>query len=345
LYNRPAPYKVDSTINTNTFIPKTDLPSYPSEAAVLGGVTAEMMKLLFPTEIAFIEQKRQEEENAAIASGANVRSDIETGEALGRQIAQVFIARAKTDHAATAGGNQQIWEGLASATSAKGEIPWVSLEVPKRPPMLPLFGNVIPFLFDSLTVITLRPGPPPSTSSDEFKQSNTDAYNQIKNDTRDHEKIVQYWADGVGTYTPAGHWNAIAAEDFITQDYSEVRWARNMALLNMAEMDAGIVCWNTKYYYFNPRPTQMIPDIKTLTGIPNFPSYISGHSTFSEAAATILGHLIPSNAAKYETMSSEAAMSRFISGIHTEIDCNAGLKTGKKIGDYAVQRAMADGGE
>ena len=156
---------------------------------------------------------------------------------------------------------------------------------------------------------------------------------------------MQYWADGVGTYTPPGHWNAIAAEDFIKQNYSEVRWARNIALLNMAEMDAAIVCWNTKYFYFNPRPTQMIPGIKTLTGIPNFPSYISGHSTFSEAAATILGHIIPANAGEYESMSHEAAMSRFISGIHTKADCDSGLVTGVKIGKYAIMRAMKDGAE
>ena len=72
-----------------------------------------------------------------------------------------------------------------------------------------------------------------------------------------------------------------------------------MALLNMAEMDAAIECWYIKYYYFNPRPTQMDPMIRTLTGIPNFPSYVSGHSMFSGAAATILGHIIPSRAQAY----------------------------------------------
>ena len=118
-----------------------------------------------------------------------------------------------------------------------------------------------------------------------------------------------------------------------------------MALLNMTEMDAGIVCWNTKYYYFNPRPTQMIPGIKTLTGIPNFPSYISGHSTFSESAAAILSHIIPANASKYEAMSAEAAKSRFISGIHTKLDCDKGLEVGKSVGEFAVQRAMTDGAE
>ena len=343
LYNRPAPYKVDSSVEA--LVPKTSLPSYPSEAAVLAGVTAEMMKLLFPDEIASIEEKLQEEELAAIESGAATRSDVTAGEALGRQVADLFTARAKTDKAGSAVGNPTIWAGLVTTTEAAGQTAWVSLEVPARPPMLPLFGNVKPFLFDSATVVSLRPGPPPSTSGSDMTQQVQMAYDQIKNPTRDQIHIVQFWADGVGTYTPPGHWNAIAALDFITQNFSEVRWARNMALLNMAEMDAGIVCWNTKYFYFNPRPTQIDPAIKTLTGIPNFPSYISGHSTFSAAAATVLGHIIPANASKYEAMSQQAAQSRFISGIHTQVDCNVGLQVGQNVGNYAVQRAAGDGAE
>ena len=89
----------------------------------------------------------------------------------------------------------------------------------------------------------------------------------------------------------------------------------------------------------------MIPEVKTLTGIPNFPSDISGHSTFSESAATILGHILPANSSKYEAMSHEAAMSRFISGIHTRLDCDKGLEVGRNVGNYAVRRAMTDGAE
>ena len=100
LYNRPAPYKVDSTIKT--YVTKTTLPSYPSEAAVLAGVTAEMMKLLFPGEIGTIQQKLEEAELAAIMSGAATRSDINAGEALGRQVAQMFITRARGDNAGKA---------------------------------------------------------------------------------------------------------------------------------------------------------------------------------------------------------------------------------------------------
>ena len=343
LYHRAAPYKVDSSVQAK--VTRTTLPAYPSEAAVLAGVTAELMKSLFPDEIANIQQKAQEAELAAIESGAAARSDINAGEALGRQVADLFIARAKTDNASVAVGNATIWAGLATQTAATGQTPWKSLEVPARPPMLPLFGNVKPFLFDSATVVSLRPGPPPSTSSSDMTQQVKSDYDQIKDPTRDQIRIVQFWADGVGTYTPPGHWNYIASMDFITQNFSEVRWARNLALLNMAEMDAGIVCWNTKYFYFNPRPTQIDPAVKTLTGVPNFPSYISGHATFSEAAATILGHIIPSQASKYEAMSQEASKSRFISGIHTEIDCSAGLQVGQNIGNYAVTRATNDGAD
>jgi membrane-associated phospholipid phosphatase len=210
--------------------------------------------------------------------------------------------------------------------------------------MLPFFGNVKPFLFDSATRVSLRPGPPPSTNSAQMKSETEEVYNYIKNPSRDQIRIVQFWADGAGTYTPAGHWDAIAAEDFIQKNLSEVRWARNFALLNMALMDAGIVCWDTKYYYFNPRPTQMNSNIKTLTGIPNFPAYISGHSTFSGAASAILSYLIPENASKYNSMASEASLSRIIGGIHYRSDCAVGLDVGKSIGNYAVLRAQTDGG-
>jgi hypothetical protein len=342
-YNQAAPYKNDSSVAAR-FINKTDLPAYPSEAAVLAGATAEMMKLLFPGEIANINQKAAEAEEAAIASGAATRAAVTAGDALGRQVAQAFITRARGDHAGTAGGSKTDWTNFETVTQSLGQIPWYSLETPKRPPMLPLFYKVLPFLFDSASIPSFRPGPPPSTSSKEFQQDADEVYNFIKNPSRENIGIVQYWADGVGTYTPPGHWDAIGAEDFVKKNWSEVRMARNMALLNMAEMDVAIVCWDIKYYYFNPRPTQINPSIKTLTGIPNFPSYVSGHSCFSGAAATVLSYLIPENASKYEAMAEEAGMSRLMGGIHYRVDCETGLQVGKNVGQYAVQRAMTDGG-
>jgi hypothetical protein len=343
LYNRPAPYQVDSTVQA--LAGKTSLPSYPSEGAVLAGVTAEMMQLLFPDEIASIQEKLQQQEFSLIASGAAAPSDVTAGEALGRQVADAFIARGRSDKAGSAVGTPTIWASFVTTAQANGQTAWTSLETPVRPPMLPLFGQVKGFLLDSADVVALRPAPPPSTGSDTMKQQVEQALNTVKNATRAQNSLVQFWADGVGTWTPPGHWNYIAAQDFIAQNWSEVRWARNMALLNMAEMDAAIECWNIKYYYFNPRPTQMDPMVRTLTGIPNFPSYVSGHSMFSSAAATILGHIIPSRAQAYQSMAQDAANSRIYSGIHFEIDCTVGMTVGQNVGNYAVQRAMSDGAE
>lgn len=343
LYNRAAPYKVDATLKV--LVPTSELPSYPSEDAVVIGVSLEMLKLLFPGDQDYIQQKAEEHKHARLLAGANVRSDLEAGEALGRAVAQKFVTRARGDRAGAAGGNPALWAQLEADCVAKGETPWLSLEVPKRPPMLPVFGKVKTFLFDSLACIALRPPPPPLVNSQKMKDETEEVYQFTKNPTRERTAIIHFWADGVGTYTPAGHWDAIAAEDFIKKNYSEVRWARNMALLNMSLMDAAVVCWDTKFYYFNPRPSQLNPNIKTLTGLPNFPSYISGHSTFSGAAATILGHIVKERASDYAAMATEASMSRLYGGIHYRSDCEVGLAVGKNIGNYAITRAKTDGAE
>jgi hypothetical protein len=343
LYNRSAPYVVDATVNT--LLPKSTLPSYPSEDAVIAGVASEMMKLLFPGDLDFIQQKVEEHKKARIIAGANIRSELEAGEALGKAVAQKFVTRARGDRAGVAGGSAAQWTQLENDCIARGETPWLSLEVPKRPPMLMVFGKVKPMLFDSLTAVSLRPGPPPLVNSDQMKKETKEILDLVNNPTRERIRIVHFWADGVGTYTPPGHWNAIAAEDFITKNWSEVRWARNIALLNMVMMDASIVCWDTKMFYFNPRPSQLNPNIKTLTGVPNFPAYISGHSTFSGGAARILGHILPDKAAVYDAMASEASLSRMYGGIHYRADCEVGLTVGKNIANYAVQRAQTDGAD
>ena len=343
LYNRAAPFTVDS--NIKVLIPKSNLPSYPSEDGVLSGVTVALLKMLFPTEIAYIQAKAEEQELSRILSGANVRSDVEAGVSLGRAIAAKFITRAASDGAGAAIGDQAYWTQLEVQTIALGEIPWKSLELPVRPPMLPKFGKVKSFFMTSEMVVSSRPIPPPSTNSAQFLKELNEVKNYSKNTNKKNMEMVSFWADGVGTYTPPGHWNAIAVESFEKQNYSEVMWARNLALLNIAMMDAAISCWDAKYYYFNPRPCQMDSSIKTLTGNPNFPAYVSGHSTFSGAAAIILAHLIPSKAQYFQEQAKEASDSRMFGGIHYRSDCEQGLILGKVVGDFAVDRAKIDGAE
>ena len=53
-----------------------------------------------------------------------------------------------------------------------------------------------------------------------------------------------FWADGAGTATPPGHWNEIARRRGPGQGNTEFENARLFALLNVAEADAGIACWD-----------------------------------------------------------------------------------------------------
>lgn len=340
-FNRPAPYRTDAGIQVS--VPKSDLASYPSEDAVISGASFELMKLLFPADIEFVKQKAEEEKNYRLWSGANVKSDIVAGDSLGRWVARKIIQQARTDGMGLAGGTPAIWKQLEIDCKARGETPWLSLETPARPPMLCLFGNVKPILFNASLMSSMRATPPPPTNSDKMRQELAEVLKYTQNPTREHMRIVTFWADGAGTYTPPGHWNAIATREFIKNQYSEVRWARNYALLNASMMDAAIVCWNTKYFYFNPRPCQLDPAIKTMTGVPNFPAYTSGHSTFSGAAATILGYIVPERQAEFEAMAAEASNSRIYGGIHYRSDCEQGLIAGKKVGSLAIDRAKADG--
>lgn len=343
VHKRPKPSAVDNTIKE--LIPVAGGYCYPSEAAVVSGAAAAVMTLLFPGEQDYIQTKLTECKNARILSGSNSRSDMDAGEKLGKLVAGKFIGRARNDRAGKAVGTPADWANLENNTRAKGEVPWISLESPKRPPMLPFFGKTIGFLMDTTEVVSGRPAPPPSTQSQQFKDETAEVLAFSKKYDRDKIAIVHFWADGAGTYTPPGHWNAIACEDFIDQNWSEVRWARNLALLNISMFQAAICCWDAKYYYFNPRPSQTDPNIKTWTGLPNFPSYTSGHSTFSGAAARILGHIVKSRAADYDAMATEASMSRLYGAIHYRSDCEVGLKMGNMIGDKAIARAQTDGAE
>jgi hypothetical protein len=87
------------------------------------------------------------------------------------------------------------------------------------------------------------------------------------------------------------------------------------------------------------------PAIKTWTGLPNFPAYTSGHSTFSGAAATILGHIIPAKKQTYDAMAKEASLSRIYGAIHYRSDCEIGLQAGNKVGAFAITRAQTDGAD
>ncbi len=343
LYNRPAPSSVDSGIAA--LMPASGVPAYPSEDAVLSGVTAELLRLMFPAAVEEITKKAAEQREAARLGGRATASDIAAGLALGRAVAAAFTARAALDGMRSAGGSPAEWQALAAAAAARGEIPWKSLESPPRPPMLPNFAKVRGWMMTPTDLLAERPPAPPSTASSQMQQELAEVKQTVENLTREQLAIAYFWSDGAGTYTPPGHWNDIAAEYVRDARWSEVRAARAFALLNMALHDAAVGCWDAKFAYFNPRPSQLDPSIKTMVGLPNFPSYTSGHSTFSSAAAAVLSYLFPGGAASFESMKDEAAISRLYGGIHYRSDIESGKSHGARISEYTLRFARQDGAD
>lgn len=338
-FKRSAPAKTDASIPVA--LPASALPSYPSEDAVVAAASYIVLKAMFPGEVPYLDAKLAEHQNSRLWAGMNVASDLAAGVDLGNQVAAKVMARAKTD-GMSAANNQAVTADMIANAKAQGlsEV-WLSQELPIRPPMLPNYGAVIPWNFDAATKVKLRPAAPPALGSAEFTTALNELRDIQKNQTREQARIANFWADGAGSYTPPGHWMRIAANAANDAKYSEVRMARTLALVGTTLMDAGVCCWDTKYYYYYPRPQQF--GVKTSVGLPNFPSYTSGHSTFSAAAATVLGSVFPDRADEFWAQAQEASNSRIYGLIHYRFDCTVGLTCGKNIGSYAVARGQADG--
>jgi len=189
--------------------------------------------------------------------------------------------------------------------------------------------------------------------------------------TQEQTEIALFWADGEGTVTPPGHWNRIAQAVARERAFSLVENARLFALLNVAMADVSIACWDCKYHFNFWRPIQGIreadrdgnPDTladrdwEPLLVNPPFPSYTSGHSSFSGAAAAILAAVVGKDEYRFETSSEglpgslrkfngfwaaaeEAGMSRIYGGIHWQFDNTDGLAGGKKVAKLVLEKCM-----
>ena len=197
--------------------------------------------------------------------------------------------------------------------------------------MLPAFGSVRAWMMTPEEIVIERPAPPPSTSSELMAREVAEVRRYVDRGTRERS-----WRSPTSGPTVPVRPRRPATGTFSRSPYirkagfSEVRAARALALLNMAMHDAAVGCWETKFFYFNPRPSHMDPDLKSVIGLPNFPSYTSGHSTFSGAAAEVLSYLFPSDAAYFEAQKDEASISRLYGGIHYRSDLESARTTGSE---------------
>ena len=304
-------------------------PSYPCSHAAVAGASAELLAHLYPDAAPSLKLTCVQHQESRLRAGLCFRSDLAAGDQLGRAAAGLIITRARGDGADVA-SVVDVPAGPGRWRCAPGEKPGAAH-----------WGGVRPWLMTSGR--QFRAPPPPPFDSAAFRAALAEVRRVSDQRTPEQKRTAALWADGAGSYTPPGRWNKTASDLVLIAGLNEIRAARVLALMNVAVMDAGIACWETKYHFWMLRPSQADPAITTPVALPNFPSYTSGHAAFSTAAATVLGHLFAAQAASLATAAREASLSRLYGGIHYRFDAEAGAVQGQQVAALAIQRAREDG--
>jgi membrane-associated phospholipid phosphatase len=257
----------------------------------------------------------------------------------------------------------------------------------------PFWGQVTPFALKSLHQYKVKP--PPRFGSDAFLAQAEEVLSYSASLTDTQKVIAEYWADGPDSELPPGHWGLFATFVSNRDNHSIDEDTKMFFAMNNALLDASVWTWGIKRKYDYVRPVTAIhylfagrtvrawagPNLGTqlIAGdawkpyqaativTPPFAEYVSGHSTFSAAAATVLklytgsdvfGHSVTISAgssrvepglvpqsnvtlswATFTDAADEAGISRRHGGIHF-IDADVeGRRVGKRIGAASLKKS------
>ena len=287
-----------------------------------------------------------------------------TGIAWGTEVANRILVKRSTS------GLDQPYAGPITSTDI-GK--WRETPPAFRPPVSPAVAHVTPFVMTSAD--QFRAPPPLPLDSPEYAEELAFTAKVGARDDAERDEYqtlsTPFWADDLGTATPAGHWNVIAQDVAERQELSVSETAHLFALLNLATADAGISSWESKFFYLHWRPETALREVTDDVNahaeadpefIPNMaspahPTYTSAHSTFTGAASRMLALYIGSDDFEFTSTSdglpgvvrsydsfSEACielnMSRVWGGIHTMADVVEGRQAGIHIADYVYANAL-----
>jgi hypothetical protein len=328
------------------YLVESRVPRSASREAAASAAAHDALVNLFPTNASSFDAL-----HAAILAGIPDTPHKRAGIVWGEFVANQILAARANDGS----------DAIVAPPGGSGPGVWVPTPPAFLPYLLPQWGFVVPFGMSSSS--QFRPLGPPSLDSQQYAAD----YNEVKElgaavgstRTEEQTEIALFWADGAGTETPPGHWNSIAQIIAIAQGNTLEENARLFALLNIAMADAAICAWDAKYTFDFWRPVTAIafaePELNWMSFIvtPPFPDYVSGHSTFSAAAATVLplfygtedlpftvgSDFLPDVYRSFSTCldaAAEAAVSRIYGGIHFRSASEDGLQAGVSIGEWTV---------
>jgi len=293
------------------------------ERGAVAGASWVVLAFLFPNSAAALEQRVADEQ--AAAGTPHFSGGVEEGKTMGNRL----VEWAKADRSTVPfTGTIPVGPGLWTRNPAPpgGVLP---------PLAAPTFGGVAPYFLESGS--HFRPPPPPVFNSPAFLADLAEI--RLLSDTRTPDQLTTavFWNFPGGTPTPVGYWNQVAS-DFVEQHGLNERKATHVfALLDAAMVDAAIGCWDAKFFYWYIRPSQVDAAITLPIGLPNHPSFPSGHSCVSAAATTVLTHFFPRHAKDLQNQLEQAGLSRMYGGIHYRFDIDVGQELGKSVGKYAIR--------
>jgi membrane-associated phospholipid phosphatase len=318
-YNRQNPTQVDPTISP--VVTPSASPSYPSEQAVTAAAAAAVLAYLFPDQATTVNGMADQAGWSRIAAGVAFPSDVVGGMDLGNQVGRAVIAYANGD-----GSNQPFTGSYPGAPGVWGS----------PNPVAPLAGTWHPWVLSAGK--QFRPAAPPAFGSDAANAQYAADKNLQRTNTTNH--LAWFWQPGF--FQP---WlQQVDLEVFQNHlDLNAPRAARAYALETIAQHDATIACWDSKYTYLELRPPQADTTIVPVFAIPQHPGYPSGHACASSASAAVMSYLFPADAASFQSMSSDAGNSTFDALIHTQLDVSTGFTLGGQVGQQVVTHAQNDG--
>ena len=89
------------------------------------------------------------------------------------------------------------------------------------------------------------------------------------------------------------------------------------------------------------RPSQAEPLITLVFPLPNYPAYPSGHACLTSSAARVLEHFFPARTTEFESLVTEAGLSRIYAGIHFRFDIDAAWVLGRAVADWVISHEQA----
>ncbi len=223
------------------------------------------------------------------------------------------------------------WDGRIPLGSGK----WVDRNA--APPLAPRAGEWKRWVLNGVPVVEAPPEAGSAELERELEAVRTATQNRNEQDVAD----MRFWSGAPGSDGPASIWQTELYEIIKTElpnvpAEADALYAAIQKHLAITIADAFMESWRVKYTYWTARPSMLDSSIDVAIAEPQYPSYPSGHSTVSSAAAQVLTALVPTHRGEWFEMAETARDSLVLAGVYFRVDATSGYELGELVGKQIV---------